>query len=135
MFRETGTESKTRGLPNMNWLERGDRDRVFAKLLTVLKRTVYVPQYCPFTLFWGEGSPTKIDHREKGTLVLTSPLEDLAVLKSGLVQNSDVSSRSAGSNVALGGVSQDPSTEGDDLKGDMAHPYLGGSQPSGSLAF
>ena len=27
--------------------------------------------------FLGEGSPTKIDYREKGTLVLTSLLEDL----------------------------------------------------------
>ena len=29
-------------------------------------------------LFWGEGSPTKIDYSKKGTLVLTSLLEDLA---------------------------------------------------------
>ena len=27
--------------------------------------------------FLGEGSPTKIDYRKKGTLILTSPLEDL----------------------------------------------------------
>ena len=27
--------------------------------------------------FGWEGSPTKIDNREKGTLILTSPLEDL----------------------------------------------------------
>ena len=34
----------------------------------------------PFlTLFGGEGSPTKIDYREKGTLILTSLLEDLAL--------------------------------------------------------
>ena len=26
----------------------------------------------------GEGSPTKIDYRKKGTLILTSPVEDLA---------------------------------------------------------
>ena len=32
----------------------------------------------PFlTLFWGEGSPTKLGYREKGTLILTSLLEDL----------------------------------------------------------
>ena len=31
------------------------------------------------TLFWGEGSPTKIDCRKKGTLILTSLLEDLLV--------------------------------------------------------
>ena len=28
-------------------------------------------------LFWGEGSPTKIDYRRKGALILTSLLEDL----------------------------------------------------------
>ena len=27
--------------------------------------------------FWGEGSPTKIDYRKRGTLLLTSLLEDL----------------------------------------------------------
>ena len=33
----------------------------------------------PFvTPFFGEGSPTKIDYRNKGTLILTSLLEDLA---------------------------------------------------------
>ena len=26
-------------------------------------------------LFWGEGYPTKIDYREKGTLILTALLE------------------------------------------------------------
>ena len=26
--------------------------------------------------FWGEGSPTKIDYRKRGTLILTSLLED-----------------------------------------------------------
>ena len=31
----------------------------------------------PFNPFFGEGSPTKIDYRKKGTLVLTSLLEDL----------------------------------------------------------
>ena len=31
-------------------------------------------------LFWGEGSPTKIDYRKKGTLLLTSLLEDLGKL-------------------------------------------------------
>ena len=28
--------------------------------------------------FFGEGSPTKIEYRKKGTLILTSLLEDLA---------------------------------------------------------
>ena len=28
--------------------------------------------------FFGEGSPTKVDYSKKGTLILTSPLEDLA---------------------------------------------------------
>ena len=36
----------------------------------------------PFYPFWGEGSPTKIDHRKKGTLVLASLLEDLDDLRS-----------------------------------------------------
>ena len=31
----------------------------------------------PFYPFLGEGSPTQIDYRKKGTLILTSPLEDL----------------------------------------------------------
>ena len=31
----------------------------------------------PFYPFFGEGSPTKIDYREKGTLILNSLLEDL----------------------------------------------------------
>ena len=30
-----------------------------------------------YQLFLGEGSPTKIDYRKKGTLALTSLLEDL----------------------------------------------------------
>ena len=33
------------------------------------------------TNFLGEGSPTKIDYRTKGTLILTSLLEDLASLQ------------------------------------------------------
>ena len=32
----------------------------------------------PFYPFLGEGSPIKIDERKKGTLILTSLLEDLA---------------------------------------------------------
>ena len=36
------------------------------------------PGSCPFAVsFWGEGSPTEIDCRKKGTLILTSLLEDL----------------------------------------------------------
>ena len=31
----------------------------------------------PFYPFLGEGSPTEIDYRKKGTLILTSLLEDL----------------------------------------------------------
>ena len=30
-----------------------------------------------YHFFWGGGSPTKIDYRKKGTLILTSLLEDL----------------------------------------------------------
>ena len=33
--------------------------------------------------FLGEGSPTKIDYRKRGTLILTSLLEDLEAQKSG----------------------------------------------------
>ena len=33
--------------------------------------------------FVGEGSPTKIDYRKKGTLILTSLLEDLVVNQDG----------------------------------------------------
>ena len=33
-----------------------------------------------FSLSWGEGSPTKIDYRKKGTLILTPLLEDLEVV-------------------------------------------------------
>ena len=35
------------------------------------------PPVVPFCPFWGEGSPTKIDCRKKGTLIPTSPLSDL----------------------------------------------------------
>ena len=35
------------------------------------------PPVVPFCPFLGEGSPTEIDYREKGTLILTFPLEDL----------------------------------------------------------
>ena len=35
------------------------------------------PPVVPFCRFLGEGSPTKIDGRKKGTLILTSLLEDL----------------------------------------------------------
>ena len=47
------------------------------------------PARCPFTVsFFGwEDSATKIDYRKKGTLILTSLLEDLVMLVSwGLVQ-------------------------------------------------
>ena len=36
------------------------------------------PPVVPFSPFLGERSPTKIDYRKKGTLMLTSLLEDLA---------------------------------------------------------
>ena len=35
------------------------------------------PPVVPFYPFWGEGSPIKVDYRQKGTLILTSLLEDL----------------------------------------------------------
>ena len=37
----------------------------------------------PFILFLGEGSPTKIDYRKKGTLILTSLLEHLVMAPKG----------------------------------------------------
>ena len=36
------------------------------------------PPVVPFYPFLGEGSPTKIDYRKVGTLILTSLLEELA---------------------------------------------------------
>ena len=36
------------------------------------------PPVVPFLPFFGEGSPTKLDYRRKGTLILTVVLEDLA---------------------------------------------------------
>ena len=46
-----------------------------------LSRTFYLgPPVVPFlTPFLGEGSPTKMDYRKNGTLILTSLLEDLAI--------------------------------------------------------
>ena len=41
----------------------------------------------PF-LFWGEGSPTKIEYRKDGTLIVTSPLEDLEGLRFDIKQKS-----------------------------------------------
>ena len=48
---------------------------------TCPKPTFYPPSppVVPFFLFWGEGSPTKIDCRTKGALILTSLLEELVV--------------------------------------------------------
>ena len=37
------------------------------------------PPVAPFCSLFGEGSPTKIDYREKGALVLPSLLEDLFI--------------------------------------------------------
>ena len=38
----------------------------------------------PFYTFLGEGSPTKLDYRKKGILILTSLLEDLGLVVWGL---------------------------------------------------
>ena len=38
------------------------------------------PPVVPFYPFLVEGSPTKIDYRQQGTLILTSLLEDLGVV-------------------------------------------------------
>ena len=44
----------------------------------LMKCVLGPPARCPFTVsFLGEGSPTTIDYRKKGTLILNSPLEDL----------------------------------------------------------
>ena len=45
-----------------------------------------LPARCPFTLFLGEGSPTKIEYRKRGTLILTSLLEDLDSLEDAVKQ-------------------------------------------------
>ena len=37
------------------------------------------PPVVPFCPFWGESSPAKIDYSKKGTLILTSLLEDLVM--------------------------------------------------------
>ena len=49
---------------------------------TLNKHILGPPTRCPFLpIFFGEGSPTKIDYRNKsGTLILTSLLEDLVLL-------------------------------------------------------
>ena len=39
------------------------------------------PPVVPFHPFFGEGYPTKIDYRKKGTLILTSLLKDLDKVK------------------------------------------------------
>ena len=51
----------------------------FQKGYSGKRRHVYlVPQYCPFSPFFEEGAPTKIDCRKKQVpFVLTSLLEDL----------------------------------------------------------
>ena len=38
------------------------------------------PAIGALSLFWGEGSPTKVDYRKKGILILTSLLEDLVLV-------------------------------------------------------
>ena len=38
-------------------------------------------QVVPFYRFLGKGSPTKIEYRKKGTLILTSLLEDLEAIR------------------------------------------------------
>ena len=38
------------------------------------------PPVVPFCPFLGEGSPTEIDYRKKGALILTSLLEDLVLI-------------------------------------------------------
>ena len=38
------------------------------------------PARCPLHIFWGRVPLTKIDYRKKGTLILTSPLEDPGTL-------------------------------------------------------
>ena len=42
------------------------------------KGSLLGPPVVPFKPFLVEGSPTQIDYRKKGTLILTSLLEDLA---------------------------------------------------------
>ena len=46
-------------------------------ILNDVKVSILGPPAVPFYPFLREGSPTKIDYRTKGTLILTSLLEDL----------------------------------------------------------
>ena len=65
----------------------------------------------------GEGSPSKIDYRKKGTLILTSLLEDLVSIPSIIWQNSMIPE-------ALDPARADLSPGGPDLiaTGASAHP-------------
>ena len=49
------------------------------------------PPVVPFYTFLGEGSPTKVDYRQKGTLILASLLEELALLNGQLPSQQKVS--------------------------------------------
>ena len=77
-------------LPSSPWSPRvphissvgGLRNRCFGVVLKVVLRSLswlamLGPPVVLFYPFWGEGSPTKTDYRKKGTLILSSLLEDL----------------------------------------------------------
>ena len=89
-------------LPGGSWAKRGRRclgkarsevDGVYGFVVCVLgEPSVLVgfrlgPPLLPFYPFVGEGSPTKIDYRKKGTLMLTSLLEDLVEGRQGESQD------------------------------------------------
>ena len=56
------------GMSSANTLRRNQKET---------KRKPRSPRSALLSPFLGEGSPTKIDYRKKGTLILTSLLEDL----------------------------------------------------------
>ena len=54
---------------------------LFQTRLNKKATTLLGPPVVPFYPFFGEGVSTKIDYRKKGTLILTSLLDDLAVFE------------------------------------------------------
>ena len=60
---------------------------LFGRQLFILSGS---PSFALLPTFLGEGSPTKIDYRHRGTLILTSLLEDLVVLDCYCVRSLDI---------------------------------------------
>ena len=60
-----------------DFLERAHASVGLARTPVGTEDTLLGPPVVPFYPFLGEGYPTKIDYGKKGTLILTSLLEDL----------------------------------------------------------